>query len=230
MQIKSEEIPRIRIDIMHIGKKIKELAEEKKIGATQFSKEMGLSRRAIYDIFKKESMNTEQARKIAAVLGVDLSVLIPADFGNATHLEAPAYLELPYISVPARASFVEMVANEEDFGYPDTFRIVADPTINYTGQVVIEVDGDSMDPYYPSGTKVRCKEIPRADWEYLNSGVYAVSYSNYFVIKRIKSNDYKKGYIALHSDNTDTGGSVEVPIEQLHYIWRVLRIVDAPAR
>ena len=39
----------------------------------------------------------------------------------------------------------------------------------------------------------------------------------------------QKGFLTLHSDNTETGGSTPVPIEQLRHIWRVIRIVDAPA-
>lgn len=140
------------------------------------------------------------------------------------------YISLPYLPVPARASFVEMIASEGEYGYPEKYTIVKDPTQNYTDNVIIEVDGDSMEPYYPSGTKVRCVEVDKSNWQYINSGVFAVSYASSFVIKRVKNNDFSKGYLVLHSDNTDTGGMVEVPVNQLRCVLKVLRIVDAPAR
>ena len=123
-----------------------------------------------------------------------------------------------------------MVASEGEYGYPERYSVLRDPNQNYDGNVVIEVNGDSMEPYYPSGTKVRCVEVDKSNWQYINSGVFAVSYAGSFVIKRIKSNDFHKGYIVLHSDNTETGGSVQVPIEQLRSVLKVVRVVDAPAR
>lgn len=214
-------------EVIDLGKRIRELADERDITIFELAHRAGVAEPTLHSILKRNDAKASQLTSIASVLQVPVATLIES---NATALENPNYLELPYISVPARASFIEMVSDEKNYGYPDTFRVVAEPKANYTSQVIIEVDGDSMDPYYPSGTKVRCKEIPSGDWQYLNSGVYAVSYSNYFVIKRIKSNDYTKGYLVLHSDNTDTGGINEVPITQIHHMWRVLRVVDAPAR
>jgi transcriptional regulator with XRE-family HTH domain len=158
------------------------------------------------------------------------SILTIEDPSEVYRIPDPEYVSLPYLPTPARASFVEMTSAGAEFNYPDRFSVLRDPNQSYEGQIVIEVNGDSMEPYYPSGTKVRCKQIDKGDWPYINSGVFAVSYASSFVIKRIKSNDYMKGYLTLHSDNTETGGSVDVPMDQFHSIFKVLRIVDAPAR
>lgn len=96
-------------------------------------------------------------------------------------------------------------------------------------QVVIEIDGDSMEPYLISGAKVRCKEIDPGDWIYLNSGVYVVTYGNFVVVKRIK-NSPVNGVVILHSDNTETGGNLEVLLDDIREIWKVMRIVDSPVR
>ncbi|WP_031527036.1 XRE family transcriptional regulator [Dyadobacter crusticola] len=141
--------------------------------------------------------------------------------------ESLKYEELTYISTKARASFMELMdVNVEHETY---WVLKPNPEESYADQVVIEIGGDSMEPNYWDGCKVRCKVVPNGDWVYLNSGVYAVSYGNFFVVKRVK-NSPVDGRIILHSDNIETGGSTEVPLEKVRRIWRVLRIVDAPAR
>ncbi|WP_353720327.1 S24 family peptidase [Dyadobacter sp. 676] len=94
---------------------------------------------------------------------------------------------------------------------------------------MIEIEGDSMEPYYWEGCKLRCKEVPSEDWPYLNSGVYAVVYGSFFVIKRVKTSPVK-GKLTLHSDNIEMGGSIEIPLSKVRKIWQAIRIVDAPAR
>lgn len=138
-----------------------------------------------------------------------------------------SYEVLTYISTKARASFMELLDVTVEF---EAYRVFKDnPDDNYTDQVVFEIGGDSMEPNYWDGCKVRCKEVNAGDWVYLNSGVYAVAYGNFFVVKRVK-NSPTDGVLTLHSDNVQTGGSIEIPLEKVRKIWRVLRIVDAPAR
>ncbi|WP_234734543.1 helix-turn-helix domain-containing protein [Tellurirhabdus bombi] len=136
---------------------------------------------------------------------------------------------LPYVSVPLRASFAEMSDPEANYGRLSRIQVRVYPGEDTKGQIVFAVNGDSMEPRLPSGTKVRCKKVLPEDWPYISSGVYAVSYANSFVIKRVKNNELlAKGYLTLHSDNTETGGSSDVPANQIQNIWKVLRVVDAP--
>lgn len=148
--------------------------------------------------------------------------------GNATISTDETYVELTYIPQKARASFTELQHTlNEPFEKYRVLRNDLEGTIS--DQIVIDIDGDSMEPNYWTGSKVRCKEVPQGDWIYLNSGVYAVVYSNFFVVKRVK-NSPNNGVLMLHSDNTETGGNIEVPLSEVRKIWKVLRIVDAPAR
>jgi len=147
---------------------------------------------------------------------------------NGRLAETEDTVELTYISTHARASFTELhqILNEPNATYK-VFKNASEG--NISDQIVIEIDGDSMEPNYWTGAKVRAKEVPMGDWQYLNSGVYAVVYTNFFVIKRVK-NSPQNGIVILHSDNTETGGCIEVPLSDVRKIWRVIRIVDAPAR
>lgn len=148
--------------------------------------------------------------------------------GNANIVSDEIYVELTYIPQKARAGFTELQHTLND---PfETYRVLKnDLEGSIADQIVIEIDGDSMEPNYWTGSKVRCKVVPQGDWIYLNSGVYAVVYSNFFVVKRVK-NSPQNGILMLHSDNTETGGNLEVPLSEVRRIWKVLRIVDAPAR
>ena len=149
---------------------------------------------------------------------------------NARRIRRQTLVRLPYAPVPARASFIEMSDPAASYGRFETYPAYVEEGEDVRGQVIFEVNGDSMDPRYASGTKVRSKLVDPSQWPYLKSGVYAISYAESFVIKRVKDNEIiQKGFLTLHSDNTETGGSTPVPIEQLRHIWRVIRIVDAPA-
>jgi len=139
------------------------------------------------------------------------------------------FIDLPFVSVPARASFIDMPDGVKGTTH-ETYTVIKKKNTNYEGQILIEVNGDSMEPNYPSGTIVRCKQVDPSDWAYIQSGVYAIVFANSFVIKRIKDNNYHEGYLTLHSDNTETGGKLNIKAEDLRQIWKVLRIVDAPAR
>jgi transcriptional regulator with XRE-family HTH domain len=55
----------------HIGKKIKEAVKSSGISVTDFAKKINYSRRNIYSIFEKESIDTSLLAKISEVLEED---------------------------------------------------------------------------------------------------------------------------------------------------------------
>ncbi len=95
--------------------------------------------------------------------------------------------------------------------------------------VIVEINGDSMEPYYPHSTLICCKKVDSKNWPFLSSGVYVVGCSDFFVVRRVKVGP-ANGKITLHSDNPDTGSSIEVALSELREVWKVWRIMDAPAR
>lgn len=141
--------------------------------------------------------------------------------------ESLNYENLTFISTKSRVNFMESLSVTAEF---ETFEALKlDPTESYAGQIIFEVDGDSMEPYYCDGSKIRCKEVPSDDWEFLLSGVYAVAYGNFFAIRRVK-NSPVNGILALYSDNSNSSGTTEIPLSKIRKIWRALRLVDAPMR
>jgi phage repressor protein C with HTH and peptisase S24 domain len=166
-------------------------------------------------IFSDEAVGAGKANDLKKVIG------------NAK-INSDLFIELEYIPVKARAGFAELEQIVSSINQ-ESFRVLKIEGESLVGQVVIEIDGDSMEPIYTSGSRVRAKEVDAGDWIYLNSGVYAVVYSNFFVVKRVK-NSPANGVLTLHSDNTETGGTTDVPLSEVRKIWKVMRIVDAPAR
>ena len=56
---------------IHIGKKIKEEMQQKGIAVSTFAKKINRSRNVVYDIFERESIDTDLLKKISKVLNCD---------------------------------------------------------------------------------------------------------------------------------------------------------------
>lgn len=133
------------------------------------------------------------------------------------------------VPVAARATFGENLTDDWE-GDEDGFEEVPiqnpTPELRRKGTLVIEVDGDSMEPTLMSGWSVACYKIPKSDFKYLPGGIYGIVFGNFFVIKRIKDNNIlRDGTLTLHSDN-ERGGVLTVPADELRGIWKVVKIVD----
>lgn len=211
---------KILIMANELANRIKELRHKQGLTQDELAQKLGVSRKTI--------VNYETGGVIPASKREMLKALLSELSGNAIPVDEPStYIDLPYIPVKARAGFIELGQIPP---HPiEFFRVIFTDDTNLKGQVVIEIDGDSMEPNYTAGTKVRCKPVDPGDWIYINSGVYAIVYSNFFVVKRVK-NSPVDGVLTLHSDNTETGGVSKVRLEDIRNIWKVVRIVDAPAR
>jgi transcriptional regulator with XRE-family HTH domain len=209
------------------GKEIRKWRKGQKITQSALGKKIGVHLNTISAYERGESIpESKQEMLIALIHGRSESIV---NEPRISYLEDVELIELPYLSLPARATFAEMI--EGVAGHIVEKRpVLRNRNTNYQGQILIQVDGDSMEPNYPSGTIVRCKQIDPGDWDYLKSGVYAVVFANSFVIKRVKDNNFQEGYLTLHSDNTDTGGKMDVRTQDLRQVWRVEWIEGAPAR
>jgi DNA-binding XRE family transcriptional regulator len=56
---------------IHIGKKIKEVLIQSRIGKTEFARMINVSRTVVYDIFKRETIDTAQLQIISKALNHD---------------------------------------------------------------------------------------------------------------------------------------------------------------
>ncbi len=134
----------------------------------------------------------------------------------------------PFVSLRGQASFVKGYAGDCGYGDLDIYQVYSTEGTDYPGAAVMEVEGNSMSPRLVHGAKVLAVCIDRDDWCYQSSGIYAVMYRDYFVIRRIKDNDLlTRNMLTLHSDNPEAG-SMPVPAKDIRGIWKVVRVVEAP--
>lgn len=141
-------------------------------------------------------------------------------------LEDVPYADFPFVSIPVRAGFVDLIAAEGDYGQLDTVRIYnPSPELQRPGTMVVEIDGDSMEPQLRPGMQVAVVPVALENCKYATSGVYVVAFGNQLTVKRIKDNELlTKGRLVLHSDNPKAG-SLAVPGDEIRGMWRVLEIV-----
>lgn len=56
---------------IHIGQIIKSVAEERKMGATELSQHLNTSRENVYDIYRREAIDTTKLLQLSAILKYD---------------------------------------------------------------------------------------------------------------------------------------------------------------
>ncbi len=117
--------------------------------------------------------------------------------------------------------------DDQDFRRLETYPVFDADDRKFDGAVVIEINGDSMEPTYLSGTKVLISKVHFEKWPFV-SGPVIVNYDGAVVFKRIKKNFYKDKTLTLYSDNPQ-GGNLEIEVKSIISIWKAERIVDSRA-
>ena len=136
------------------------------------------------------------------------------------------YIDCSFIPVSLRASLVDLVTTEGDYGQFEMMRIFKPGSeLRKVGTLVFEIDCDSMEPQLRSGMLVAVTPVPLADIKYTVSGVYVATFGNQLTIKRIKDNDLlTKRQLVLHSDNPQAG-MLTVAGEDIRGLWKVVDII-----
>lgn len=126
-----------------------------------------------------------------------------------------------------QASFIGIVLNGEvvfSKYSPSSVGVMPLPGINYQQAVVLEVQGSSMAPRYPEGSRYVLFSVAQEHWQYA-TGVHAIWLkSRKLLIKRITSN--KEGTIALKSDAT--GDQTTVEVGDIAALWRFGQAIHLP--
>lgn len=205
----------------------------KTLGLTQenLAERMGVTVRTIKNYEKGELIPESKVILLKNIFEAETK---KKNISSGKILEAPIFKDLPFVSVKARAGFIEALTYSQTEYYPteETYPVLMEPGENYVGNIIFEIDGDSMEPLFISKTKVRAKPVVFNDWNFIPSGIYIVNYANtYITIKRVKTNDLQeKGYLELHPENMETAGSQKIRREDINNIWKVVSVVYAPVR
>ncbi|GAA4349987.1 hypothetical protein GCM10023185_07190 [Hymenobacter saemangeumensis] len=213
--------------------KIKLLRKQAGLTQQDLAKKIGVSRAAISQFETGESKpSVETLVKLSSEFDVDVEDLLKStDVSprqrNATRIpiENLNLRVLPYLPIRARATFAESFADDThkyNWEQAESMAVIDIPdTKEFTDALVVEVNGDSMEPTLRSGAKVVVTPVVQSNWQYLPSGIYCIIYNDSFVVKRVKNNTLlENGLLMLHSDNPEDG-SFPVRGEDIRAIWRV---------
>lgn len=140
-------------------------------------------------------------------------------------------VDLPFVSFRARASFIELgmgVQHPENF---ETLRLYVnseEEAARYSGALVFEVEGDSMEPLLRTGEKVIAWQVPDSKWEQVYNQVCVVAYDDTVTIKAVRENElFTRNLLTLYSQNP-AAGFLPVQRQQIQSVWRVEEFFDRP--
>ncbi len=89
---------------------------------------------------------------------------------------------------------------------------------------LVKVKGNSMSPLIPNNAIVVITKIE--NWKDIEHQTVAVAYDCNFTIKKIKKNDYEKGFVILHAENPDFSEK-KIDVKEIREVFKVERIIDA---
>jgi repressor LexA len=185
-------------------------------------------------------------KELVNILATDYQVSLPyMETGNGrifaqpstqevqpiTFLNELPSVELPFVSVHARASYIGLGGASVDARSFDTVHLTLmspDEASKYEGAVVFEVNGDSMQPLLHSGQRVIAWPLDEAKWEQVHNKVCVVAYDDTVTIKAVRSNDlFTKNMLVLHALD-ERVGYLPVSRRSIRSIWFVDEFFDRP--
>lgn len=149
------------------------------------------------------------------------------DIGEPLGSEEGGYISLPFISVKASAGYMDRFNDEKELS--ESYVVSPGLLGGYAPKsdwCVIEISGNSMDPTIKNGDKVLVRKVESL--EFATPGVYAVVFSDQFVVKRLKTNQISTdGKLLLISDNVELAGPLLISANEIRGLWKVFKVVES---
>ena len=139
-------------------------------------------------------------------------------------------LRLRRLPFKARATFnyqlVQRHMNSDIFEEA-LFRLPPGKTeADYADALVVDIEGDSMEPSLQNGQKVIAWPIPEGKWEHLHNTICMVNYDDTVTVKAILKNDLFTSDSLTLVATGGGGGSFTVGRSAIHSIWEVREFYD----
>ncbi|WP_211220192.1 XRE family transcriptional regulator [Rudanella lutea] len=228
---------------------IRELRRRNGLTQKELAQKLGLTYQSIQKWERGDGLPTsKQLPVVSSILGVSVEELLSGNQnpvaddepgvyvkGNIRSVKTSIkelYTQVPFISVRAQAGISKISHEYCDLRWiEETYPVFLPITVLNHESVAIEIEGDSMEPSIRDRAIVLANNIHGNDWQYESGGVYAVLFGpGKFVVKRIRTNDIRsEGILRLHSDN-DMHGSITVPANEIHCMWKVISKIYEPVR
>lgn len=225
-----------------MGVRIKDLRKRAGMSQQALGDAIGVSRAAI-SLFEigTSKPSSETLSKLAETLKVDMAFLLGKNQVSVArdhnNVQAVGFLadmvgvDLPFVSFRARASFIELGMGIQHPNNFETLRLYVsseEEAARYTGALVFEVEGDSMDPLLRSGEKVIAWQVPEGKWEQVYNQVCVVAYDDTVTIKAVRENElFTRNLLTLYAQNP-AAGFLPVQRQQIQSLWRVEEFFDRP--
>lgn len=199
-------------------------------GATGYSSYSALSK---VESGKSAAPNGRNLLLLAAALNQQPENLLPENYNlleSQQFLVDLPYIDLPIVSVAARASFAPMCGSESDHGPEDTLRLYLSSTtdrMNYDKARVFTSKGDSMEGIIDDGARVIARLVPKAKWELLHNKVCVVGYGDVVTIKQVFENNLHEDFLTLYPAKPSLA-PLRVPRNLITCIWEVFEFFDRP--
>lgn len=233
---------------------LKELREQAGLTQAELGERVGLTRSAISNIEKgKNGARQSTLSLLAEALGSTVEEILTGNNTidsrhaavaafkkhqqNQSNVQAVGFLadmvavDLPFVSFRARASFIELGMGVQ---HPDNFETLRlyvnseEDAARYTGALVFEVEGDSMEPLLRTGEKVIAWQVPEGKWEQVYNQVCVVAYDDTVTIKAVRENElFTRNLLTLYAQNP-AAGFLPVQRQQIQSVWRVEEFFDRP--
>ncbi|MBA9078974.1 XRE family transcriptional regulator [Rufibacter quisquiliarum] len=129
-------------------------------------------------------------------------------------------ITVPMVNVKAAANYVQGYQTQEYFEHLEAAVL---PRVFTRGKhsILLQVDGDSMEPTYHDGSWVLGNYVERANWLHIPDLEACIVVSNRGIqIKRIK-NRLAEGFLRCRSDNRKKHPPFNIQYEDILEIWRV---------
>lgn len=224
----------------------KELRKRTGLNQKQFGKKVGVSGQSVSEWETGKSRpDSDRLPTVARVLGITVDELLNGKpgfsevgqvlTGNVSSVRpniSEFYTHVPFLSVRAQAGIPSMLFSDCTASWVEETYPVFLPLVAITEKhLVIEVQGDSMEPEIKSGALVLGEAVLKDDIKYESGGVFAIIYGNSrFVVKRVKTNEITTlGTLTLWSDN-EKYGHITVPANEIHCMWKINMKVAEPVR
>jgi transcriptional regulator with XRE-family HTH domain len=231
-----------------IGTRIKRLREQSGLTQEELGSRIAKTKTAISNIESgRNGARMSTLTDIANALHITVQeILYPTSnrqssyqdtFGQHNNVQAVGFLadmvgvDLPFVSFRARASFIELGMGIQHPNNFETLRLYVaseEEAARYTGALVFEVEGDSMEPLLRSGEKVIAWQVPEGKWEQVYNQVCVVAYDDTVTIKAVRENElFTRNLLTLYAQNP-AAGFLPVQRQQIQSLWRVEEFFDRP--
>ncbi|AEI50243.1 helix-turn-helix transcriptional regulator [Runella slithyformis] len=213
------------LDNKVVGERLKKIFGALDTNAGKVASALGMSNSRIYNLtLGVAKPNFDMIRNFYELYpNINLDYLFtgrgyPLKSSKPTLFSDPSSVELPYFESESSFVFSE---SRNDYGKKI---FVSALGIDLTGCVVYNISDNAMSPQLHRGQKVIMKPLEPTEWEWLRSGVYAVRYANYLVIRRVKENDLREnGKLILWADN-EKEGAIHLKRSDIISIYSVIQV------